>query len=348
VLSWLRGELDDQYPADGGTPNDDPPIMPPQNSRPFVEIDNDGTIKFVPVEALDTDGNNLPQLKRLLPSLQDLAQELCAAMPTGGNSEHPALGRRCEAYQCLISKAISELDLGRIYLEGIRLANARIRDKSEVASGNLPPLPPEAEEALDSLLQIHSSFALSTVTGVQAIQAEPEYNATPEERRITQAEQKKLANALSQAANLSSEVKDALKQTGDADNQRINGGEFALVRNVTAAVVISAALASAAFVAFLTFGAAGTLVGSAAALPIFEALKKTKIFVRARDYISDRIDKITEEDAQPFPASCKRREISHPTYRQAFVARCRPQWIRVGKFMAGLDEQWQERSKSVG
>ena len=305
VLAWLRGELDDQYPPNGGQGQlTDPPVLPPQTVRPFVEIGNHGEINFVPAEVLDAEGNNLPQLRRLHPALVSIAQDLCSALPTG-NSQHPALERRCACYRELIDRPLDELDFGKLYLEGIRLEHARQRDDVEVADQVLAQLPAEADEALKSLLRAHASFILATTAGIEAIAAEVAYDATPNERRIARAEERTLARSLTQAPNISAEVREALEQTAEEnfdgkEGQRTNVAEIAFLRNVTAAAIASAAIASPALVGFLVFGPAGTIIGGAAALPILESLKKTKTFARASGYLSGRIDRITEEEAQQF------------------------------------------------
>lgn len=303
VLAWLRGELDDEYPATDGRPDlDNPPALPRQTVRPFVEITNNGNIDFVPPEALDAEGNNVPQLRRLHPALRAIANELCSSLPKG-NSQHPALERRCTYYRELVDRPLDEVDFGKLYLEGIRLEHARQRDDREVADNTLPQLPAEADEALKSLLRAHASFILATAAGVEGIAAEAVYEATPHERRIARTEEKSLARSLTEVPNISAEVREALQHTvedtpGKEQVERVNVAEIALLRNVTAAVITSAAIASAPLVAFLIFGPDGTIVGGAAALPIFEGLKATKVFARARGYISSQIDRITEGDAQ--------------------------------------------------
>ena len=305
VLAWLRGELDDQYPPDDDLAHlADPPVLPPQTVRPFVEIGNHGEITFVPPEALDAEGNNVTQLRRLHPALRSIAQDLCSALPKG-NSQHPALERRCTCYGELIDRPLDKVDFGKLYLEGIRLEHARQRDNMEVADNVLAQLPADADEALKSLLRAHAAFILATAAGVEGIAAEAAYDATPSERRIARTEERGLARSLTQTPNISTEVREALQHTVQENSdgkraQRTNVAEIAFLRNVTAAVVASAAIASPAFVAFLVFGPAGTIVGGAAALPILEALKKTKAFARARGYLSSRIDRITEEEAQQF------------------------------------------------
>jgi hypothetical protein len=113
-----------------------------------------------------------------------------------------------------------------------------------------------------------------------------------------------------------------LQQTSVEDlpkaEHRANMGENALLRNVTAAVIVSAALASPPLVGLLVFGPAGTIVGGATALPILEGLKKTKLFGRARDYLSDRIDRITEEEAQHFLLRAREGRASVQRLERAF------------------------------
>ena len=142
-----------------------------------------------------------------------LRKSCARQMPKGGNSEHLALTRRCEAYRELINCSLSQVDFGRLYLEGVCLENARRIDNAEVQSGYLARLPAEAEEApLGSLLNGHASFILATAVGVQGIEAEAAYEATPQNRRFARAEARNLASKLIEAQNISLEVKEVLQQ----------------------------------------------------------------------------------------------------------------------------------------
>ena len=65
-----------------------------------------------------------------------------------------------------------------LYVEGVRLANA---ERAAVSETDLPPLPQPIREAIDTLLQVHGSFILATIEGVEAIAAEEWYRRTAQE-----------------------------------------------------------------------------------------------------------------------------------------------------------------------
>jgi Leucine-rich repeat (LRR) protein len=306
VLAWLRGEpvLETLKPLPEGTGDDPAPTLPPQQRRPHVEITAHGVFDFAPPDAFDSEGNNLRQLRRLHPGLRALGVELLAALPSG-NSHHPVLHRRCAAYVALIDRALPDVNFELLYLEGIRLANARARDALDVASGELAPLPAEAEEALDSLLKAHGPFVMATAVGAEALPDEEAYEATPTERRLRREDAQATVKAIIAAdgITLSPGLRDAVEggagEIGQGPNPARSGAAgTAQLRNLTAAILACAACAAPPLIGFVLAGPAGTIIGGAAAVPVFKAIENTKVFQAARGYMTERMDRLTEAEAR--------------------------------------------------
>ena len=100
-----------------------PPEIPAQGPGPHFVIRNDGKIDFAPREALDRAGNNVARLRLLHPTLCDLAGGLCAVLGTG-NIPHARLLERANTYYTLINQNLDAVPFDRLYVEGLRLANA--------------------------------------------------------------------------------------------------------------------------------------------------------------------------------------------------------------------------------
>jgi hypothetical protein len=156
------------------------PDLPTQGPGPHFELTKTGVIDFVPPEALDRQGNNVSRLRQLHPTLRDLARELAEALGTG-NIPHAHLAARIEEYRKQVDQTLDTIDFTRLYVEGVRLANAQKAAIEKVAEGELPPLRETDQEALETLLQLHGTFMLGTIAGVELIAAEQRYRRRPAE-----------------------------------------------------------------------------------------------------------------------------------------------------------------------
>jgi hypothetical protein len=140
------------------------PDLPPQGPGPHFELTKTGVIDFVPPEALDRKGNNVGRLRQLHPTLRDLARSLAEALGTG-NIPHAHLAARIEEYRKEVDQTLDTIDFTRLYVEGVRLANAQKAAIEKVGEGELPPLRETDRETLDTLLQLHGTFMLATIAG---------------------------------------------------------------------------------------------------------------------------------------------------------------------------------------
>jgi hypothetical protein len=108
-----------------------------------------------------------------LPTSSDLLSE--------GNIPHGSLVDCARAYNKLIDQDLEIIDFSLLYVEGVRLANAKYAADKEIVKGELPPLDATARETLDTLLQVHGTFIMATVEGIEAITAEERYRRTVQE-----------------------------------------------------------------------------------------------------------------------------------------------------------------------
>jgi hypothetical protein len=90
------------------------------------------------------------------------------------------LSDRARSYNKLIDQDLEIIDFSLLYVEGVRLANAKHAADKKVVEGELP-LDATAREALDTLLQVHGTFIMATVEGIEAVTAEERYRRTVQE-----------------------------------------------------------------------------------------------------------------------------------------------------------------------
>jgi hypothetical protein len=98
------------------------PDLPAQGPGPHFEITKTGIVDFAPPEALDREGNNVERLRRLHPTLRDLARQLVEALGTG-NIPHAHLAARIAEYRKRVDQALDAIDFTLLYVEGLRLAS---------------------------------------------------------------------------------------------------------------------------------------------------------------------------------------------------------------------------------
>ncbi len=304
VLAWLRGELD--LSALAGIRDDldqalEPPVLPKQGHGPHFEIDDKGVIKFAPPQNLDRQGNNLGRLRKLHPSLQALSSSLMEGLGQG-NVPHWHLRDRASAYSKLIEQNLEEIDFSLLYVEGVRLANADRAAKSKVQEGELPSLENQVHETVDSLLQLHGAFMLSTVEGQELLADEERFQRNVEEEQ----QYREVAFEFAQSLQNRPEIieKDAatfVLKTTEEIGQGHNPERSAIVANATiknVAITVSTAavLATLSAGAFAS-GSAPLMVGAAAtALVAGEGLKKSKSFAVVASLITRSLDKASDVD----------------------------------------------------
>jgi hypothetical protein len=289
-----------------------PPPPPPQGVGPHFEIGDAGVITLAPPEALDRQGNNVRRLRSLHPKLCDLSRELVRYL-SAGNMPHRHLCDRAEGYRQIIDHDLDTIDFSLLYVEGVRLANARAAAAAEMTSGELPPLDEPVRERLDTLLQLHGTFMLSTVEGIEAMAAEERYQRRPNEERAYREAAIEVAASLQNEpdiieASAAAVVVAAAEQIGEGANPERSGvvGTGTL-RNVTISLTVAAAVAALPIVGGLVLGSEGLVAGGGTALLFNECLKRSKTFGRVIAPITGVIDAAAEADLAKVLPELKRR-----------------------------------------
>ncbi len=276
-----------------------PPPIPAQGVGPHFEIDERGVISFAPPETLDRAGNNVGRLRYLHPVLRDLVDYLVAALAPG-NRPHTALYDRCLTYQRLVDQNLDGIDFGRLYVEGVRLANASRAAASRITADDPPPLDASVQEALDSLLALHGTFMMSTSEGIAAIADEERYKRRPDEEADYRAAAVDFARSLgnqpsimdSEAANFILGAAEQIDRGSNLERSGVAG--TGAVRNATITLAAGASIAAFPVVAASAFGAEGAVAAGVAGLVGYAAIKESKPFAATIAPITRGLNRLSE------------------------------------------------------
>lgn len=274
---------------------DDLPDLPAQGPGPHFELTKTGVIDFVPPEALNRKGNNVGRLRRLHPTLRDLARQLAEALGTG-NIPHAHLAARIAEYRKRVDQALDAIDFTLLYVEGVRLANAEKATVEKVAEGELPPLGEADREAMDTLLQLHGTFMLATTAGAELLEAEQRYRRQPAEEREYQAAAVDFAASLQNQPDVinpdtAAFVLGAAQQIGQGPNLERSGViATGSVLNVAITVAAVAVVTALPVVGGLMGGSAGLIAGGLTGYMASESVKKSKPFAAVIAPIIAKLD----------------------------------------------------------
>jgi Bacterial RNA polymerase, alpha chain C terminal domain len=283
----------------------DLPDLPTQGPGPHFELTETGVIDFVPPEALDRKGNNVSRLRELHPTLRDIARELAEAFGTG-NIPHAHLAARIEEYRRQIDQALDTIDFTRLYIEGVRLANAQKAAIEKVAEDELPPLKETNQEALDTLLQLHGTFILATIAGVELIAAEQRYRRRPTEEREYREAAVDFAASLQNRPDVITPTAAALvlgaaEQISQGANPERSGVvATSTVLNVAITFAAVAVVTALPVIGGVIGGSGGAIAGGLTGYMASESLKKSRPFAAVIAPIIAKLDQAAQVDFQKF------------------------------------------------
>ncbi len=336
--------LDTWHLAVGKSINSQEPILPAaQQHGPHFQTGNTGNVEFVPPSLLNSNDDNVPRLRQLHPVLQDLARDLVALLSIG-NTPHAHLRARAKAYRELIDTALDNIDSARLFVEGIRLANAHQTTNTEISTGDLPSLNGDAAETIASLLQIHGPFMLATQEGVEIIAAEERHRRRPNQEREYRAAATDFAASLQDRPDIAQPdaadtILGAAEQAGLGpypERSAVIG--MGTVRNATIALTASAMTALFPILgqaALLAGGAATGIAGWFALLAANETVKHSAYF---KAIVSRAAKHIDEKIPLPEPDAATARLLAGTSRVLAFVLSIEPKLRRLEK--ASGDQSW--------
>ena len=256
-------------------------------------------IDFVPPAALDREGNNVGRLRQLHPILRDLARKLAEVLGTG-NAPHANLAARLDEYRTQIDQPLEKVDFTLLYVQGVRLANAESAAAAKVLEGELPPLSETDHEELETLLQLHGAFVLSTIDGAELIALEQQYRRRPAEEREYRAAVVDFAASLQDkpdviTPNAAAFVLGAAEQINQGRNLERSGViATSAVQNVAITVAAVAVVTALPVVGSLIGGSSGLIAGGLAAFMASESVKRSKPFAAVIAPVIAKLDRAAD------------------------------------------------------
>jgi hypothetical protein len=189
------------------------PEIPAQEDGLAFEISSNGRIGLA-ATGFVSDDDDIAQLEALRDVLLDALDDLLGA--TEGSNAFSTVRRVAQQYRSVIDGKIFTISIDHLYAYGIRLDNANLRLKADIASGDLPDTGLLAGEALDSVLAIHGPTILSTRRGPQLIERSRRYNVSRLDELNYKVHAVAFATALAGSHGLvEPEVKDAIESLND-------------------------------------------------------------------------------------------------------------------------------------
>jgi hypothetical protein len=317
VLAWLRGELDaNSLPPvniDLAARENEPPDLPPRSAGRHVVIDQNGRLLPAPPGSLDEAGNLLPRLRAVHPALREAAWELVAALDAG-NRPHPRLLQRAQAYAALVDVDLPQVDFPGLFAVGVQLDNAARRARKAIADGHIdtPELPLAAEEALDTILEVHPGFIAASRDGSEMLADQLTIQLTAQNVLDLAGAAISFAGDLARrpdlaAPELPAAIANAAAEIATSPNaHRDATTTIAMTRDAVIGMaqcgVTGVLVAGAGGLAAITVGGLvlPVAVTGAAGVAGWESVKKTRHFEQFRAYLTFRQEELGERGAELF------------------------------------------------
>ena len=174
----------------------------PQNG-PVFSFGDDGLLHISSppdIQAVATDDVLFEELKV---AKDDLSQALT------GTNVHISLLNTLEQYnQAFSDKKIS---ISLLYARGIRIENVVFALKRSAKIGDIPPLSLDADQSLNSLLELHRTYIMSHEKGRNLVEAASAYRQSPQRTETLKAAGEQFNNSIASNPNLfGQDVKECL------------------------------------------------------------------------------------------------------------------------------------------
>lgn len=163
------------------------------------------------------------------------------------------------------------------------------------------------------MLQLHGTFMLSTVEGIEAIAAEERYQRRPDDEKAYRQAAVEVAASLLNKPDIiepsaAAVVLGAAELIGEGSNPERSGvAGTGTLRNLTIALTGAATFAALPVLGGLAFGPAGVVAGTLAGWLFSEGLKKSRPFMVVTAIITDVIDGAAEAELGKVLPELKRR-----------------------------------------
>lgn len=168
--------------------------VPDQDPGPRFEIATDDRIDLARWTDGDSPSAGLPLAEELGEAVEELIAQLA------GSNGHPDLLTEAHRYYAAISMASPVIT--QIYARGVRLENAAQTAGDEIRRGDRPELPPRAQTALASVLQLHGAAMMASPEGQLLVTGAAAYRRPPEDLARARAAARQVSVVIQDAPDL--------------------------------------------------------------------------------------------------------------------------------------------------
>jgi hypothetical protein len=259
-----------------------PEPIPGQGAGPHFALNPDLKIALAPPTEIDAASNNVSRIRQLLPQVRQAAGDLAGHV--SANSQ-PEISRNLSQYREAIAGEPETIAWGTVFGLGVRLENAAIAARRDIANRLQEPLEDTAQEALDSVLILHGPLILATAEGRELSDQADQFRLTREEQAALREAAQQVAAALKNSNLAEATAADLTEQAAETIGEGIHperSGAFGLatLKNIATVLVPAAALGTVHWTAsqLVGGGETGLAVGVAAtALAGFQVAEITLI-----------------------------------------------------------------------
>jgi hypothetical protein len=222
-----------------------PEPIPAQGAGPHFTLSRDLRIALAPPAEIDGDGNDIGRIQQLLPLVRRAADDLAGHL---NPNTQPELARSVADYREAIAGEPQTIGWGMVFGLGVRLENAALAARREIADRLQAPLEDAAEEALDSVLTLHGPMILATTEGRALSDEADRFRLTRDQQAALRGDAQAVVRSLRNSTDIIEPP--AAKLTGDATEGMGEGTHpergtvfgLATVKNVATILVPVAAL----------------------------------------------------------------------------------------------------------
>jgi hypothetical protein len=225
------------------------------------------------------------------------ASELLANL---GQNEQPELFAAAKSYFYNVDRDLSQIDFESLWGEGVYLEEAAEATARDIEKRLCEPLNDTALAALNALLRIHGPFILATKAGQENLADANTFEMRPDEANEQRAAAIELiqefkANPDVVAPETAANFAHFTEQPDSTKHPKRSGAfKAGMAQNI--AIVIFAVSTIGAIIVSVGVETGNPFAG-AIALPLIEALKRSKPFLEVARLLTDKLDTLSEADA---------------------------------------------------
>jgi len=275
--------------------------IPAPGAGIHIELNETGVLDFAPPADIDAEGNNKRRLNSLHPEIRDLASSLAAALAR--SNAFPGLARIAARYEELVTRELEEVDFAQLYALGVRLFNSAAAAQRAIDIDGYPPLSLDADEALQSLLQLHGQFVMASREGLEMLDLEERLRLTPEEVEELRQAGQDLGRELEARPDLATPavaaaINDQSAEIGLGTNAaRGTASGYGIIRNTVISIIATASVVALPIAGAAFGGWTGMVGGGLLGLFGAEAVKKSKAFTSITARLTASLDQLSVAEA---------------------------------------------------